>query len=65
MSNETIYSGMPRRPIARKVQAGQYLYLQTLSGRNIAKFDFNNNRTYDANGKFYGDGNMLDRLLPV
>lgn len=65
MSNETVYHGVPRRPIARKVQAGQYTYLQTLSGTNLAKFDSKSNQTYDRNGRFYGNGNQLDRLLPI
>lgn len=53
-----------RRPIAKKLTEGKYTYLKECSGRNIAIFDSSNNRTYDANRKFLGDGNILDRYIP-
>jgi len=62
--NETVYSGIPRKPVARKVSCGNYLHLKELSGRDIAIYDSSCNRTYDGNRKFVGDGNMLDRYIP-
>lgn len=62
-TTETIVDKL-RRPIAKKLTEGRYTYLKECTGRNIAIFDADRNQTFDANRKFIGNGNLLDRYIP-
>lgn len=60
---ETIYNAR-RQPIAKKTQSGKYTYLNTCTGKVIAIYDSYCDKTFDANRRFVGTGDILDRFIP-
>lgn len=61
---ETVYD-VRRRPIAKIDEQSCYIYLRQCDGKIVAKFDKCANKTYDTNGRLVGNGNVLQRMIPV
>jgi len=45
------------------VESCGYQKAYDYAGRFVGKYDHRDNKTYDAYGSYYGDGNLLSMLL--